>query len=239
MKGVGSEMDQFDDEAFRAYRSSRRKLRVNRGGDETGGPLRWISRLMAWGALAAVFFALGYVCSGWLLNYMDERGLGSQPDVVSSPEQVENLMNSSGEGVQTLVDMGRRVIFPLYVPGAKGKLTRVEVKVLSGLMEEDLTKVVNVLLEHLEKEGVFASDVGLKHVFRDGEMLYLDFNESFKIALSKMSAKKGALVMTGLVRTVVENFVPVTRVQFLVDGSVEKTAGKISLSVPWELRKSS
>lgn len=232
MKGVGFMRD--DDRV----RRSNRRSRLDRDRESSGGIVKWVVRLIAWGAVASIFFCLGYLSSGWLLNYLDGRGMGGQPDVVASKEQAEQLLDSSsGDGIQTLVDMGRHVAFPIYVPDGKGGLAKREVKIVSGLMEDDLSKVVNALLDGLVEKKVLASDVGLLHVFRDGETLFMDFNDPFEITLSKMSASEGNLLMTGIVRSVVENFMPVTRVQFMVEGKIEESAGEVPLSMPWELRR--
>lgn len=221
--------------------SSERRGRRSRQDRDTkpSGPLKFLVRALAWGAVATIFFSMGYLSSGWLLNYLDGRGIGGQPEVVSSVEQADNLMSSSGEGIQTLVDMGKRVTFNIYVPDDKGKMIREKVEMASGVMEDDVIKLLETLLSRLSEAKVFASDVNIKNVFRDGEMMYLNFNEPFQIALSKLSAQKGSLVMTGVVRSVTDNFMPVARVQFMINGEIRESAGEVPLSVPWELRKQS
>lgn len=189
--------------------------------------------------VALVFFSMGYLSSGWLLSYLDGKGVGGQPDVAGTSEQAAQIMASSGEDVQTLVDMGRRVAFSIYVPDEKGGMEKEQINVVSSIMEDDVSKVIATLLSRLNEKKVFASDISLRHVFRDGELVYLNFNEPFRIALSKLPQPKGAIVMTGIVRSIVDNFMPVARVQFLIDGNVKESAGEIPLSVPWELRKRS
>lgn len=216
-------------------RRSYRRNRFTRDADRRRkGPL--ILRILAWSGVALLFFSLGYVSSGWLLNYLDGKGIGGQPDVVSTQDQAKGLMTSSGQDVQTLVDMGRRVAFSIYIPNGKGGVDKEEVTLVSSIMEDDAAKVISVLLSKLSKKKIFASDVAMKHVFRDGELVYLNFNEAFYIALSKLSQSEGAVIMTGIVRSIVDNFMPVTKVQFLIDGKVREAAGSIPLSVPWELK---
>lgn len=221
--------------------TSERRSRRSRQDREVrpSGPLKWLIRALAWGAVATMFFSMGYLSSGWLLNYLDGRGIGGQPEVVTSQEQADNLMSSSGEGVQTLVDMGKRVSFNIYVPDDKGAVTREKVDMASGIMEDDVIKLVETLLSRLTDQKIFAADVGIRNVFRDGEMIYLNFNEPFQIALSKLSSQRGSVVMTGIVRSVTDNFMPVARVQFMINGEIRESAGDVPLSVPWELRKQS
>lgn len=217
-------------------RSSRRNRQEQEG--SPSGPVRWVLRAFAWGAVATIFFSMGYLSSGLLLNYLNGRGMGGQPEVVSSVEQADNVMSAGGE-VQTLVDMGRRMSFNIYVPDEKNGMTKDKIELVSGVMEDDVLQLLKVLLSRLHEKNVFAPDVGIKNVFRDGETMYLNFNDAFQIALSKLSEQKGSAVMTGIVRSVVDNFMPVTRVQFMIEGEVRSSAGKVPLSVPWELRKQS
>lgn len=214
-------------------RTSRHSSRRNR--DNKKAPL--ILRVVAWVSMAVIFFSLGYVCSGWLLNYLDSRGVGGQPHVVSRADQVDQLVPPAKEDAQKLVDMGKHAVFSIYVLDKSGKIKKVDVKLSSGLMEEDLQKVINSLLGKLVEVKFLAEDVKLNHVFRNGEKVYLDFNQPFFITLSKLSPKKGSLLITGIVRTVVDNFMSVKRVQFLIDGKVPEEAGEVPLSVPWELKK--
>lgn len=216
----------------RSYRRSRQTRDAERRGRAP-----WIARILAWCGVALFFFSMGYLSSGWLLNYLDGKGIGGQPDVAGTAEQAAGIMTSSGQDVQTLVDMGKRVAFSVYVPNGRGGVEKEEVNLVSSIMEDDASKVISALLSRLEKKKVFASDVSLRHVFRDGELVYLNFNEAFYIALSKLPQPEGSVVMTGIVRSVVENFMPVTKVQFLIDGRVREAAGSIPLSVPWELKK--
>ncbi len=218
-------------------RSSRRSRQEQEGA--SSGPARWVVRTLAWGAVATIFFSMGYLSSGLLLNYLNGRGVGGQPEVVSSVEQADNVMSSAGGEVQTLVDMGRRMSFNIYVPDDKSGMTREKIELVSGVMEDDILQLLKTLLSRLHDRKFFASDVGIKNVFRDGETMYLNFNEAFQIALSKLSEQKGSAVMTGIVRSVVDNFMPVARVQFMIEGEVRPSAGKVPLSVPWELRKQS
>lgn len=218
-------------------RSSRRSRQEAES--SSSGPVRWIVRIIAWGAVATIFFSMGYLSSGWLLNYLDGRGVGGQPEVVSSVEQADNVMSASVGEVQTLVDMGHRMSFQMYVPDEKNSMIKEKIELVSGVMEDDMISLLETLLSRLYEKKVFASDVTLRNVFRDGEMMYLNFNEPFQIALSKLSQQRGSAVMTGIVRSVVDNFMPVTRVQFMIDGEVRESAGKVPLSVPWELRKQS
>lgn len=213
----------------------RTSRRTSRRSQDKKAPL--IFRVLAWVSMAVIFFSLGYVCSGWLLNYLDSRGVGGQPDVVSRVEQVEQLVPPAKGDVQKLVDMGRHAVFSLYALDNSGKVKKIDVKLSSGLMEEDLQKVMDSLLGKLAETKVIAEDVKLNHIFRNGEKVYLDFNQPFFITLSKLSSKKGSLLITGIVRTVVDNFMSVKRVQFLIDGKIVKKAGEVPLSVPWELKR--
>ena len=79
----------------------------------------------------------------------------------------------------------------------------------------------------------WANQIVPKHVYRDGVNAYIDLPASFTEGLAKLPEQRALLMLTGIVRTVVENFPPVKQVYFLINGRWVTNVGKIRLSEPW------
>ena len=65
--------------------------------------------------------------------------------------------------------------------------------------------------------------------------MFLNFNSAFVSGLAKQGETESALFITAVVRTMKENFTPITKVRFLVNGKVTRQGSPVDLTVPWQL----
>lgn len=79
------------------------------------------------------------------------------------------------------------------------------------------------------------SNVRVLHVFRSADTVYLDCSRGFAAALSKLGQRNSQFLVTGIVRTMQDNFPPIVKVRFLIDGAVSSGGAPIDLTVPWQL----
>ena len=110
---------------------------------------------------------------------------------------------------------------------------KASMKVLSEVQEDEIVQAVNAVFR--ESSESWANVIEAKHVYRDGIAVYLDLPQGFAAGLGKMSEERALLMLTGIVRTVVENFLPVKQVYFLQEGRWVQNVGSIRLSDPWGL----
>lgn len=104
-------------------------------------------------------------------------------------------------------------------------------------MESDMREVLQSLFSLLQTEGVLDPLSAVLHVFRAGDLLYLDVNDACVRSIASLPPEKANLVMTGVVRTIIENFRPVTRVRFLVNGRESTETKPVNLAVAWQLAR--
>ncbi len=209
-----------------------RRTRRREEFDEEDVPRKaaWPLRLLAWASLLALFFGVGYGVATFGLRWLDAQGKISQPDLVDSPEEAQKLLEKGPESPVSI----RRGDYRLYLLGKDGLETKT-LGVIPGVAEEDLRSCLEAVLEPLQAEVGGQDPMRVLHLFRAGDMLYLDINQPFLTALGKLPSERGVLFMTGLVRSVVENFPPSVQVQILVNGKMPTTKGPIDLTVPWTL----
>jgi hypothetical protein len=84
-----------------------------------------------------------------------------------------------------------------------------------------------------------APKLKLLHVFRNDDTAFLDMPGQFASAISTMGKRKSLLLLTGLVRTLQENFSPITQIRFLIDSKAPKSGGEVNLAAPWKMPKKS
>ena len=217
--------DGFEVRRDEAPRSSRRSAEDRAGGRKA--PL--LIRLIAWTGVLVFCFAAGYVGTSVALRMLNRQDILQRKDVAANRGEAEKILNEAPREIRL---NARKVEFTLYYP-KDGAISSEKTEVLSGIMEDDIRQVIGKIVSTLsEKE---AADVKLLNLFRSGDTLYLNFNGQF-LSLLKVRGEQGsALFITGVVRTMSENFSPIVQVRFLIDGKEQQGGAPVDLGVPWRL----
>ncbi|HOV29108.1 MAG TPA: GerMN domain-containing protein [Synergistales bacterium] len=200
-----------------------RERTVRRQPAETKAP--WILRLVSWSAVMLLLFTLGYFGTGLVLKWVDSKGGPQETTVVSGKEPVLGETPKAPQNAYRVYSL-------------KGnRLSESRVETAGGLMESDMREVLQSLFSLLQTEGVLDPLSAVLHVFRAGDLLYLDVNDACVRSIASLPPEKANLVMTGVVRTIIENFRPVTRVRFLVNGRESTETKPVNLAVAWQLAR--
>lgn len=190
-------------------------------------------RIIAWVSVIALCFAAGYGVTSLVLRYLDKRGVVTEEGVVSSGSDAARLLAESGSvGISN--GSVQRVAIRLFVP--EGDAFKVQtLEVVPGVFEDDAKRALEALFAQLRNRNALKEDVQVLHLFRSGETAYVDVNSPFVASLEAASPEQRLLLVTGIVRTLSENFSPLSRVRFLINGRdpVEKTP--IDFTVAWTL----
>jgi len=192
----------------------------------------WV-RVAVWVATVAVFFAIGYWGSDLAIKWMDKKGYLKQKNVISTSSEVAGLTESSSGGGAT----SHVSLFQIYIPGERG-FVKEDVKVPSGLLEDELEHVLSIYIEKCGARGFLRPDTKVFHAFRSGDRLYLDMNASFLESLKAAGGEKARAIITSIVSTVVENFPPITKVKFLIEGKALDDKKPVDLSSFWAMPSS-
>ena len=217
--------DGFEVRRDEAPRSSRRSAE----GRASGRKAPLLIRLIAWTGVLVFCFAAGYVGTSVALRMLNRQDILQRKDVAANRGEAEKILNEAPREIRL---NARKVAFTLYYP-QNGAISSEKTEVLSGIMEDDIRQVIGKIVSTLsEKE---AADVKLLNLFRSGDTLYLNFNGRF-LSLLKVRGEQGsALFITGVVRTMSENFSPIVQVRFLIDGKEQQGGAPVDLGVPWRL----
>ncbi|MGC9372301.1 MAG: GerMN domain-containing protein [Thermovirgaceae bacterium] len=200
--------------------------------DEESGKAPVALRAVVWAAVIIVFFAIGYWGSGIALNWLDNKGIIGDEQVVQSTDEARQVSTEGGEESESA--NGPKSRFLVYIPS--GDAFREEsVSFVAGLLEDDLQNVLSELVRTYREEELISGDVRVLHVFRNGDKVYLDLNAPFLESVSKMTKDKAVSVITGIVSTVSKNFSPVTRIRFLINGKEVDETKPVDLSSFWAM----
>lgn len=186
-------------------------------------------RIFAWIALLAIFFVCGYLGANYFFNWADKKGGPRVGNVVGSGTEAARVSvganASSGSG---------NVKYKLYIPDGTSFTDR-EIEINKGMAEEDIEKVASVYIDGLKETKMLDNNVRVLTVFRSGDWLYLDMTGAFSSSLKTLGKDKAAMVITGLVRTMKDNFPPVKKVKFYIDGKESGEKVPADLTRPWEI----
>lgn len=183
-------------------------------------------RLLAQLSVAAIFLAAGYYGTDLTLRMLDKKNVVKQQNVVSNTQELQKLLaaDHADEAVAPRRDLA---VYPLGTEG----LVKASFKVMSDVQEDEIMLAVKTFFS--ETAETWANQIQPLHVYRDGVTAYLDLPAGFADGLSNMAEQRALLLLTGLVRTIVENFPPVKQVYFLINGRWAQGVGKIPLTEPW------
>jgi hypothetical protein len=202
--------------------------------DDDGDKAPLVLRIVAWISVLVLLFAGGYWGTSLTLKYLDKKQIIGQHNVVSDPDEARRVAEDTSDPTGLAV---RRSGFEVFVP--RGDVLEGEtVSLVPGILEDDVKTVISGLLETMRAENTISEQVRVLHVFRNGDLLYLDLNDPFVRAVQNLPDEKGALIMTSLVRTIVQNFSPVTRVRILINGKDPELKTPVDLTMPWQLKTS-
>lgn len=186
-------------------------------------------RVFAWIALIAVLFAAGYIGANYFFSWIDKKG--ASKGVVYAPDS-EAGRSQHGAAVS---DIAGSVTYRIYIPDKGGKFIERSIDIDRGLPEEDIAKVLAVYIDGLKEINLMDNGVSVQNVFCSGDWLYLDMTRAFESSIKRIGKDKAAFVITGLVKTMQENFPPIKKVKFYIEGRESSEKSAADLSKPWEI----
>lgn len=218
-----------DDEPPILIREERRPVKRRRPPEPEIKKAPLLIRLIAWGGVIVFCFVAGYVGTSLALRMLNKKDILLRKDVVANREEVPGALEAESREIKV---NARKVGFTVHYP-RDGGLASDKQEILSGIMEDDIRQIFGKIIAFTP--GKFSQDMKVLNVFRSGDTLFLNLNSPFVASLSKIGEKESALFITAVVRTVTENFPPLTKVRFLVNGQVPSEGAPVDLTVPWQL----
>lgn len=188
----------------------------------------FLLRLIAQVGILVIFLGAGYYGSDLLFKFLDNKNIVKQENVVAGSEDLQKLLSSDAQ--QSAVVTGRELT--VYTLGRDG-MVKLGVKVVADIMEDEMMQVLKAVFA--ESSESWANVIVPKHVYRDGSAFYLDMSRGFAEGIGGMQQERALLMLTSVIRTLDENFLPGMKKQifFLQEGKWIPDAGDIRLSEAW------
>lgn len=223
-------------QAAQAARRPAQRVRPRPEADDKR-PAPLLLRVLSWLGIILLCFVLGYLGTSWFMDFLNKKLLLKPENRIETQEDLTEFQEAENERTtQERMSSGmdvQQVSLSLYhVDG--DTLTEVRKNFVSRTKEDNIREAVE---EILSLSG--APKMKLLHVFRNDETAFLDMPGQFASAISEMGKRKSLLLLTGLVRTLQENFSPITQIRFLIDSKPPKSGGEVNLAAPWKMPKKS
>lgn len=193
-----------------------------------------VFRMLAWVALIAIFFAVGYGATSLAFKWMDSGGGQKSPaNLVATQEDATTLL-ARAKSADEAAAKESVVTCTIYIPDGKNFVTR-QVQCDTGLKEDTMKQALSAYLDALKENSMLDPGAQSLNVFHSGEWLYLNMNKNFLDSLKKLGEERSKFLITGMVRTMSENFAPVVKIKFYVDGKEVRDKKPVDLTAPWGL----
>jgi hypothetical protein len=216
--------------------------------DEVPNRAPLVFRILAWTSLAIILFAIGYgsmsLAFRWLDSRAYDRGVARTPsNLSSSPEEAQNILtrtpqmpeaageNAAAPDSQNPLAEGE-FIATISIPDGNTFNTR-QIRSTNVLQEDRIKQVLSAYMDAMKENQMLSAGVHDLNIFQSGEWLYLNMNGAFLESIKTLGADKSRIMLTGMVKTMTDNFAPINRIKFYVDGREVQDKNPIDLTAPW------
>ncbi|MEG1642152.1 MAG: GerMN domain-containing protein [Synergistaceae bacterium] len=189
-----------------------------------GAPI--LVKAFSWIALIAILFAIGYGGANYIFKWLDKKNPNKIGNVIANvQERKENNRTSTISGEK----------YTLYIPSENGEYSKRDVKIFEDTKEKNIYKLAEMYVNSLKETKTISRNVAIKNIFINGDWIYVDFTKDLEQSLKTATAKDGTLFVTGLLKTIKENFAPVRKIKIYIDSNESAMKTPIDITQPWEL----
>ena len=199
-------------------------------------PTPLLLRVLMWLGVILLCFVLGYLGTSWVVDLFNRKLFLKPENRIENQEDLSEFKEAENKRIsQEALKSGskvQQVSLNLYHV-KDDSLSETRKNFVSRTTEDNIRDVVE---EILTLSGIpNANKIKLLHVFKISDTAFLDMPGQFASSLEAAGQKKSLLLLTGIVRTLQENFSPITQVRFLIDSKPPKAGGVVDLSAPWKM----
>jgi hypothetical protein len=208
--------------------------------DESGkAPM--VFRLIAWASLVVIFFAVGYGATSLVFKWMDNRGGERQPsNLVRNQDEAADLLTQMASARSGDASAGRdsATVVTISIPDGNMFLAR-QIRCPAGLREDTMGLALSAYMDAMKESQMLGAGARTLNIFQSGDWLYLNMNKDFLESLKTLGSDKSRLLLTGMVKTMSDNFAPVNKIKFYIDGEEVMDKRPVDLTMPWGIASSS
>lgn len=223
--------DEYEDEIDRRQRRSRREKRPTTSGNRRA-PL--LLRVLSLFGVLLLCFVAGYLGISWMMDTLNTKMLLKPENRVENQQDLEKLNATVAERARASApgDNVQQISLNLYYT-RDNKVESARQNFVARTQEDNIANALKAILTLSSVPD--AEKVSVLHVFRSADTVFLDLASPFVSSLASMGQRQSLLLLTGIVRTMQENFSPIQQVRFLIDSRPPSPGGPVDLTVLWKM----
>ena len=199
-------------------------------------PTPLLLKILSWLGIILLCFVLGYLGTSWFVDFLNKKLLLKPENRIENQEDLNEFNAQEQERVlnETLnsgIDV-KQISLNLYHV-KNDTIAEIRQNFISLTAEDNIRDAVAAVISLSGMPQ--AERIKLLHVFRLQDTAFLDMSGQFASSIESAGQRKSLLLLTSIVRTVQENFSPVSQIRFLIDSKPPKSGGTVDLSVPWKM----
>ncbi|MDR3279060.1 MAG: GerMN domain-containing protein [Synergistaceae bacterium] len=113
------------------------------------------------------------------------------------------------------------------------KLKPIQIRGSNALREDIMKQTLAAYMDVMKENQMLSREAQDLNIFQSGEWLYLNMNGDFLESIKTLGTEKSRIMLTGIVKTMADNFDPVNKVKFYIDGKEVRDKKPIDLTSPW------
>lgn len=188
-------------------------------------PTPILLRVLSWLGIILLCFVIGYLGTSWVVDILNRKLLLKPEDRI---ENATDLMNHTPPEPEPASEIPQASLTLYFVND--DALTGVRKTFIARSPEDNIRDAIDEVLSLSD-----FPNIKLLHVFRIGDTAFLDLPGQFSSSLENAPQRKGLLLLTGIIRTLQDNFPPLKQVKFLIDSKAPKSGSNPDLSVTWKM----
>ena len=194
-------------------------------------------KILSWLGIILLCFVLGYLGASWLVELLNKKLLLKPENRIENQEDLSQFQES--EQTKEILNLNENVNqLTLNLYHVKNDtIAETRQVFMMRAPEDNINDAVSAVISLSGIKN--AEKIKLLHVFRNSETVFLDMSGQFASALESAGQRQSLLLLTGIVRTLQENFPPISQVRFLIDSKPPKSGGVVDLSTLWKMPKKS
>ncbi|MBR2207531.1 MAG: GerMN domain-containing protein [Synergistaceae bacterium] len=200
-------------------------------------PTPLLLKILSWLGIILLCFVLGYLGTSWFVDFLNRKLLLKPENRIENQEDLNEFNVSEQERIlnDTLKNPSenvKQISLNLYHV-KNDTIAETRQNFVSRTPEDNIRDAVSAVVSLSGMPQ--AEKIKLLHVFRLQDTAFLDMSGQFASSIESAGQRKSLLLLTGIVRTVQENFSPISQIRFLIDSKPPKSGGTVDLSAPWKM----
>jgi hypothetical protein len=188
-------------------------------------------RVLAWVSLILIFFAVGYGATSLVFKWIDGGGRKSPTNLASSQEDARDML-ARARSADEAAALSSVVTCTISIPEGNSFVSR-QIQCSAGLREDTMKQALAAYMDAVKESNMLESTTQNLNLFQSGDWLYLNMNAKFLDSLNKLGAERSRFLITGMVKTMTDNFAPVSKIKFYIDGKEARDKKPVDLTAAW------